>query len=95
MQFRFFFRRSLHCGRRGAKPALVPDALKEKRELLGSLKRKLKNVQEKGVELNHEENAELKIQKSKAVSEETTCLEAMGHDLTVERQRYEWFVVQF
>ena len=66
----------------------MPDALQEKRDLLNSLKRKLKNVQEKGVELNREESADLRIQKFKAVSEEATCLEAMGHDLTNERQRY-------
>ena len=70
---------------------MASDALQEKRELLNNLKRKLKNVQEKGVELNREENADLRVQKLK-VSEEATCLEAMGRYLTIERQRYECFI---
>ena len=91
--YHFTFLSSLHCGKRGKKPVLIVEGLKEKKEVLAGLQRKLQEVQERGVVLDHS-NVEGKLPKTKQISEENTRVEALEKDLTVSRQRYECSLFQ-
>ena len=69
------------------------EGLKEKKEVLAGLQRKLQEVQERGVVLDHS-SVEGKLPRTKQISEENTRVEALEKDLTVSRQRYECSLFQ-